>query len=1288
MARFKILSADGSKVRFEGCPKYVGAYLKPSHLEFSQVCSPTPIDWQVGDYVDYYRTGLRYRLFSIPQATKNARKMSYGSAFVYENVQLFSATKELEIALFRDLVPSDNGIHFSTAPDVSTFEDVAGVARRIQACMDDAFPNRWIIAVADVQDNEIRNLMAETREFSVSNGSCLSALEQIYNTWKNIGWSHTYDAYSGKDIITIGATSVRTAGNTTEVFAYGKRQGLSSIKKADANKDGFATRLYVYGSERNIQTRYYNGLSIHNADSVDIRHLMIPPKYWGTTDGLPDARKAYLQASDAIVSKYGLIPRTIYFDGGENEEIYPSIKGMKAIELNALMKESGFGDSEYLPDPTEERIDKAVSASGWGDGSKEDTEEFPDFTMTIQQVGFNIAEQGKLTAEGHATISMVSGACAGREFKVKVFTYDRNDRPVLHLEKFWDDSVGMAYPNNLYPINAGDEFVILDIPMPDFYITYAQEKLYKKGQQMLADYTKVSAFYEPSIDPIMVEEKGARLREGMFMQIKDEDIVGGSNYVDYVLIDTINIDESGILPTYNVTLREQKRSATTFSSLKEMIDDAKYENKAEFKKERRYVERRFRTAQETMEMLQGAIEGFTPGINPLTLQTMSVLVGSQSLQFAFIKSMDSTEKDIPAFAFDPATKIFSVPESVLMHYTIGQNEILVSHDKRTSFAKWEVNAFEGSPMLDAGKAYYLYVFAPFEGKADFFITDKARVFKDEDGYNLLVGIINSETEGTRDFAPLYGFTEILPGQITTDVIRSADGGTYFDLANNEIGGVIKFKAGSEGLENILQDGIIGGQNMLRNSGFTGDYISEPLADESVMDAAKELFSDPLDHWEAGQGNKVVDLEGIATSGYGVEFTDYGDVLRQELHTPMIAGESYVFSFKGRSTAVDSEVTIVLGGQQVTIEIGDEWKTRIVRVTMENAGYGFGISGGYFQICDLQLERGTIATAYSPSFLDNISDRAYYQSLKYIEHALNEGSTTIGGGLVLTNHIKVGNYANKEMIEETGGMQGTYNNPNDPFLWGGGSLDKAIDTINKYKDNPSYQPTEEELKQMANFVVTHGGKAILNDIILRGYVYALGGKIGDLVIKDNGISVDTDSEATVAFSHSGLMVRQKGEGNTAFTQLGACGSDAITISGKDASVGQCYFDKDLYKIAAQINAADGYHAIHSLSGVYAGLRPNIRKVEENSTLTALDHTIVVNNRADIILTLPKDSSNPSARKGQTYKLIHTTDNAVSLSADSDHKIQDVLTGSSVTSLNGKGTFVLTYLEGVWYLENNN
>lgn len=31
--------------------------------------------------------------------------------------------------------------------------------------------------------------------------------------------------------------------------------------------------------------------------------------------------------------------------------------------------------------------------------------------------------------------------------------------------------------------------------------------------------------------------------------------------------------------------------------------------------------------------------------------------------------------------------------------------------------------------------------------------------------------------------------------------------------------------------------------------------------------------------------------------------------------------------------------------------------------------------------------------------------------------------------------------------------------------------------------------------MANFVITHGGRAILNDVVLRGYVHALGGFSG-------------------------------------------------------------------------------------------------------------------------------------------------------------------------------------------------
>ena len=205
MARFSIISKDGQSVRFEGKPRYIGSYLKPSYIEFSEIASPTPIEWEVGDYIDYPRTGLRYKLYSIPQASKNARKGSHGRAFTYSNVQLHAATKELEIALFRDLVDSDNNIHFSTSPDVATFEDVYGIARRIQACMNDLYPNRWEIRVADfdsVADAEIIEKIGEAKDFALSGGTCLDALSKIYELWQDIGWIHSYE--NGKDVITIG----------------------------------------------------------------------------------------------------------------------------------------------------------------------------------------------------------------------------------------------------------------------------------------------------------------------------------------------------------------------------------------------------------------------------------------------------------------------------------------------------------------------------------------------------------------------------------------------------------------------------------------------------------------------------------------------------------------------------------------------------------------------------------------------------------------------------------------------------------------------------------------------------------------------------------------------------------------------------------------------------------------------------------------------------------------------------------------------------------------------------
>lgn len=116
----------------------------------------------------------------------------------------------------------------------------------------------------------------------------------------------------------------------------------------------------------------------------------------------------------------------------------------------------------------------------------------------------------------------------------------------------------------------------------------------------------------------------------------------------------------------------------------------------------------------------------------------------------------------------------------------------------------------------------------------------------------------------------------------------------------------------------------------------------------------------------------------------------------------------------------------------------------------------------------------------------------FQTIQYIFNAIKNGSVDIAGGLILANMILVGNYKDGILQKVTAGISGVYNDDDDVFAFGGGSLEQAIYTVMKYKENPMYQPTDEELLNMAKVVITHGGRAILNDVIVRGYIYALGG----------------------------------------------------------------------------------------------------------------------------------------------------------------------------------------------------
>lgn len=1091
---------------------------------------------------------------------------------------------------------------------------------------------------------------------SYSCNNCMEALQAVADTFET-EWE-----VKGR---TIFLRKVEYNADSPLELSYGRGKGLrAGIQRTAYNDETPAARVYIQGGERNIFLSEYGSRELKFPKSYGIGYD--GEKYEGE-DGYDNAKAVRYVTDDlgqSVAREGGPV------NGGDDvaldlTHIYPS-HTCEVESVEYLYKSKTYGSIDELVAAYPELADE--NAEGWDNVQvdvivKEDAY-LPDYSASELQVPGETRQ-----------VVFQSGNLASREFDIN--DYDHKERR-FKLVSEWVDGFRMPAGPFYHP-STGNTFIVVGVSLPAEYVSEAEYKALKEAVKYLYEHETQKVTINAEIDPIqaarMWDSWSPKIILGGFVRLTDDDLLAEvsdirikavKQYVNAPTKPVVELSNSTASVSFGTTIRELENQEVHTGELhKDSIQ---------------FTKRSFADAKRAIKLIEDAIgDGFEDSIKPATVQTMMMLVGDERLQFAFVEEVGSDVRAERIDHFDSETKTFKFDQGVLKHYTLGINEIRSRLDQKYRY--WTMPELESAVLDDPAAEYYVYAFVDKEGDTGEFRLETEPIDleiegEEDDGkYHLLMGLLLSERDGSRDYLPLYGFTQIQPGQITTDVIRSADGEAYFDLSRNEIGGVINFKAGSYGELNI------GNQNMLRNSGFTGDYLSEPLADEMVMDAAKELYSDPLDHWTKSGTVNVVSLE-RAVSGKAVRIEGALSGIAQVLYHQMIEGEEYVLSFKAASLSAtsDSALQMTFGGVTELVMVGASEKKHVIKIKAAASTKDFSIelfNAVSAVVYDLQLERGTIATAWGNSPFDNSSDRTYYQSLKYLQHAL-KGTTTQAGGLILSELIRLGNTSNQTEFEEKAGANGIYVDDNSPAFWAGGTMEEAIDLINAYKSNPNAELTDEQIAAMAKFAVTHGGRAILNDMILRGYIHALGGKIGDLVIEGNGISVKTSSNGRIVFTSQGLEARQK---DGSFTQLGMCGSQAIMVMGKDAKGGQCYADEDMYKIAAQINAADKGHAIHSLSGLYAGLRPNIRAVYSSATLDALDHTLIVDNGSAITLTLPS-----SPRTGQEYKLIHRSDKAVALYNPSDSVILDVSKDyETVDTLAAYSVLTLTYFDGIWYAE---
>lgn len=497
-------------------------------------------------------------------------------------------------------------------------------------------------------------------------------------------------------------------------------------------------------------------------------------------------------------SKYGskelLLPksRTLEYEGRLYKTSADGTSVMRADKDLTTAKEDSLDCTEIYPS----RIGKVSEvATANADNN------FYDFMDGSIPANLNFED---CLIEGEKmTVIFQTGMLVGKEFDVKYIHEAKDGKKARRFEIVPQETDGITMPDGgVWMPKPGDEYIVFGIQLPDAYIcddttkTGASWDMFREAAKYLYEHEEKSFTFRGTLDGIWAKKRwlqiGGKIVPGGYVNFSDTQfhpqgslirMTGIKRYVNNPYSPEIELSNEPVGTSITSDLNKIETNEVT-------VED-KYRNAIQFTK------RRFRDAQETMNMLAGSLLNFSGSVNPITVATMQMLVGDESLQFRFVNSKVNPVQISHNITYNSTTKVLSVPEGIIQHMTLGIKVLSSSH-KANEYKYWDMLAYNSPTLIEPEKSYYLYAKVSKDNQSGtFLLSETALKMEGITGYyHLLIGILNTEYEGNRSYVSLYGFTEILPGQITTNIIKSVDGNTYFDLANNTIAGNIRFISGN------------------------------------------------------------------------------------------------------------------------------------------------------------------------------------------------------------------------------------------------------------------------------------------------------------------------------------------------------------------------------------------------------------------------------------------------------------------------------------------------------------
>uniref|UniRef100_UPI00389238FD phage tail protein n=1 Tax=Elizabethkingia anophelis TaxID=1117645 RepID=UPI00389238FD len=499
---------------------------------------------------------------------------------------------------------------------------------------------------------------------------------------------------------------------------YGMGNGLYDLSRARANDSEVVTVLYAYGSSQNIPVDY-------RGYSPRLR--------------MPVAVGDYI-SNQAAIDLFG------YVEDVFTPDIKPTFKG----------KVSGVGSL--------------------ANGAQEISVSNMDFDLKEKKPN---GDTKYWIAGTPPKISVTKGDLAGYDFEVLDYIHATK---TFKLKQFADDR-GQKFPDNttVFKFAAGDEFTLIDIMMPDQYITNAEQKLY---DETVKEYQKVSqnnVKYTLNVDPLFLQDKG-EIGIGDLLPIKDADfgIDKASRIISLkkdLLTDTYTSFD--VADSYEISL--VKEIVNNIKDLQKEIASQKVINRQSYLDGYRRVEDRFSMYFDADGKMDGS------HIKADTIDVGMLSSGSKSRWFQLEEVVFT-----PNLGSDPNS--FRATAGRLVHFGIKTS----SGTERV----WNLSAFTVNNLLNQG--YYVYAKCDINGDYGTFIITPDRIVFDSQPnyYHFLIGNLYTASSGGRAFDANYGVSQMNGRMIFAGVISDIQGRPMIDLDKREIIGKVTFTSDSPALGQV------------------------------------------------------------------------------------------------------------------------------------------------------------------------------------------------------------------------------------------------------------------------------------------------------------------------------------------------------------------------------------------------------------------------------------------------------------------------------------------------------